>query len=49
MPDWLGKDGKMTSHNIVKLSSSERPWDIVIGFLFQYGVIQDTLLPTVFI
>ena len=39
MSDWLGNDGKMTSHGNFKLLFSEMPLNVVRRFLFQYGVI----------
>ena len=32
MSDWLGFDGKITSHKNLKLSSSERPLDVDRGY-----------------
>ena len=37
--DWPGNDGKMTSHNNFKVRFSGRSLNVVIGVLFQFGLI----------
>ena len=39
MSDWLVNDGKIASRSNFQLRFSERPLDLVRGFLFQLGMI----------
>ena len=38
IPDWQGNYGKMISNSNFKLKFSKRSWDIVSGFLLEFGV-----------
>ena len=49
MPNWPGKNGKMTSHSNFKLRFSKKPLDLVGGFSFEFGVIGEVGLPVVII
>ena len=39
MSEWWSNDRKMTSHRNFKVRFSERPFDLVRGFLFEFAVI----------
>ena len=38
MLDWPDNNGKFTSHKL-KVSISKSTWNVVRGFIFQFGVI----------
>ena len=47
IPDWQGNYGKMISNSNFKLKFSKRSWDIVSGFLLEFGVILQVWPPGV--